>query len=266
MALTDFPALLHRIEQDAATPEDLDALEQLAEVAPGHVTAHVALAHACEQQGRRAEARRSWRHAHLLAPSSPAVRAGLRRTADGSSAAAGATEEESFVWKRASADAGPEEAAPTAASDAAPARSSGAELTDAMPPALEGIEAEGLAASGSDDLDGLIEEIERARIEPTPDPDDVPAPDLELGDSDMVSPTLARIYEAQGQHAEAARVYRRLAAERPAEADAFHQQADTLDAQARDQAHDYGGGEEGGEEGDNDGGNETRGGHRETDG
>jgi hypothetical protein len=73
-----------------------------------------------------------------------------------------------------------------------------------------------------DDLDRLIEELESARITPTPNPTDAPEPATpDEGDDeddradDLVSETLARIYASQGKYREAMRVYLKLAAQKP---------------------------------------------------
>jgi len=72
------------------------------------------------------------------------------------------------------------------------------------------------------DLDRLIRELESARIEPTPDPDDpedeYPEPDLDDDIDDLVSETLARIYAGQEQYREAARIYVKLASQEPSRA------------------------------------------------
>lgn len=60
-----------------------------------------------------------------------------------------------------------------------------------------------------DDLDGLIAELEDARIMPSDRA--FPQPDLESRIEDVASETLARIYAEQKQFEEAARVYARLA-------------------------------------------------------
>jgi len=72
------------------------------------------------------------------------------------------------------------------------------------------------------DLDRLIEELESARITPTPDPTDAPDPAAPDGDEDeedradaLVSETLARIYASQSKYREAMRVYLKLAAQKP---------------------------------------------------
>ncbi|ARA94505.1 hypothetical protein AWN76_015960 [Rhodothermaceae bacterium RA] len=76
-----------------------------------------------------------------------------------------------------------------------------------------------------EDLDRLIEELEQARIVPRPDIDAIPTPDLEDEIDDMVSETLARIYAAQQQFDEAARVYDALARQQPDRAAEFREQA-----------------------------------------
>jgi hypothetical protein len=67
-----------------------------------------------------------------------------------------------------------------------------------------------------DDLDHLIEKLESARIEPTPDAEaEAPPPDLDNETDDLVSETLARIHENQEQYRKAARIYVRLASQEP---------------------------------------------------
>ena len=67
-----------------------------------------------------------------------------------------------------------------------------------------------------DDLDRLIEKLESARIEPTPDAEtEAPPPDLDDEVDDLVSETLARIHENQDQYHKAARIYVRLASQEP---------------------------------------------------
>jgi tetratricopeptide (TPR) repeat protein len=80
-----------------------------------------------------------------------------------------------------------------------------------------------------EDLDSLIRQIEDApRIRP--DPHFVPPATFEVepaarDDEDVVSETLARIYASQGQYAEAAAVYEKLALQRPADAETFRERA-----------------------------------------
>jgi tetratricopeptide (TPR) repeat protein len=76
-----------------------------------------------------------------------------------------------------------------------------------------------------DDLDRLINELESARIEPNPDVEDAPAPDLESDVDDIVSETLARIHEAQDQYRQAAQIYVKLASQEPDQARAYLEKA-----------------------------------------
>lgn len=74
-----------------------------------------------------------------------------------------------------------------------------------------------------DDLDRLIDDLESARITPTPGPEDAPEPDAmdpettddEDDADDLVSETLARIYASQGKYREAMRAYLKLATQKP---------------------------------------------------
>jgi len=66
-----------------------------------------------------------------------------------------------------------------------------------------------------DDLDRLIDELQSAEIEPDPDAEDVPTPDLDDDIDDLVSETLARIHEAQEQYQKAAQIYVKLASQEP---------------------------------------------------
>jgi len=84
------------------------------------------------------------------------------------------------------------------------------------------------------DLDRLIDELEGARIDPQPDIEGAPEPNLDSDVDDMVSETLARIYIGQEQYTEAARVYVRLAHQDPDRADEYREKAAELREQARD--------------------------------
>lgn len=84
------------------------------------------------------------------------------------------------------------------------------------------------------DLDRLIDELESARIDPQPEVEGAPEPNLDSDVDDMVSETLARIYIAQEQYTEAARVYVRLAHQDPDRADEYREKAAELREQARD--------------------------------
>lgn len=83
-----------------------------------------------------------------------------------------------------------------------------------------------------EDLDRLIDELESAHIEPSPDVDDVPTPDLEDDVDDLVSETLARIHEAQDQYRKAAQIYVKLASQEPDQARDYLEKAAEMRRQA----------------------------------
>lgn len=85
------------------------------------------------------------------------------------------------------------------------------------------------------DLDRLIDELEGARIDPQPDLEEAPPPDLDNDIEDMVSETLARIYISQKQFEEAARVYVRLAEQEPEREDEYLQKAADMRLRAHEQ-------------------------------
>ncbi|HLA62905.1 MAG TPA: hypothetical protein VK610_00640, partial [Rhodothermales bacterium] len=87
----------------------------------------------------------------------------------------------------------------------------------------------------ADELDALIRSLSDApRIRPDPDfRPPAPTPVEDEGElDDLVSETLARIYAAQRQYAEAAIVYEKLARQRPDEAEGFLQKAAELRARS----------------------------------
>ena len=61
----------------------------------------------------------------------------------------------------------------------------------------------------------------------------MPAPDLDDEIGDMVSETLARIYEAQNQYEEAARVYEQLATQKPDRAAEYTHKASEMRTRSR---------------------------------
>lgn len=208
-------AQLERGEAEAA----VRALEKRLERTPLHVTAWVLLARAYEAEARWADARRAWQRACFLLPTSSLVAEGLLRTGEQALASAAAppagsdrTESDRTESDRAASD----RAASEAALEEEPSSS-----TPVFP------------ADAPDDLDTLISELDGARIVPRSDLDDLPAPDLDDDLDDLVSETLARIYAAQEQYADAARVYAQLAEQDPARADEHHANAEAMRARAK---------------------------------
>ncbi len=86
--------------------------------------------------------------------------------------------------------------------------------------------------AGDEELDRLIADLESARIVPRPDYETIEGPSLSAPVDDMVSETLARIYEGQKQYDEAARMYDKLAILKPDRADVFAQKAIELRTRA----------------------------------
>jgi tetratricopeptide (TPR) repeat protein len=86
-----------------------------------------------------------------------------------------------------------------------------------------------------DDLERLIDELESARIEPNPEVEDVPTPDLDDNVDDIVSETLARIHEAQDQYRKAAQIYVKLASQEPDQARTYLQKASEMRERAEAQ-------------------------------
>ena len=106
--------------------------------------------------------------------------------------------------------------------DGPPADSEGGAEADVVPP-------EATAHPVADELDALISRLEGApRIRPDP-AFDGPAVSFDDGDvEEMASETLAKIYEAQRQYAQAAAVYETLAARQPERADELLRRADEV--------------------------------------
>lgn len=80
----------------------------------------------------------------------------------------------------------------------------------------------------SDDLDRLIDKLQSARIDPDPDaeaeaPPENPTPQDDT--EEVVSETLARIHEGQGDYEKAARIYATLADQEPHQAEQFREKA-----------------------------------------
>jgi len=89
---------------------------------------------------------------------------------------------------------------------------------------------ETLDLSTYEDLDNLIQELENAKIVPDPNMSGMVAhPDAEE-DLDVVSETLARIYENQNYLDEAAEVYEKLARQHPERKEEFEAKAAALRA------------------------------------
>lgn len=259
-------ALLEQKELDAA----IDMLEHKVNEIPAHIVGHLLLARAYEAQEQWQQALESWENVHFLMPNSPVAGEGKRRVlrrmdeleAEGDDHA-------SPVEQNENEPASPEEEQePSPADSSVPAPAEDADAVEegedddlealrrqAEREALQGggradisgeSDAEESSPSPEDrieqlekkgdagDLDRLINELESARIEPDPEAEDAPPPNLEDDTEDVVSETLARIHENQGNYGEAARIYARLAEEEPDRAQEFTEKAAELRERANE--------------------------------
>lgn len=249
--------------RDQSVPQAIDRLEAAVVETPAYPAAYVLLARAYESRNEWDAARSAWDQAFVLMPHSPTVQQGRRRArtqirqqrhADDAPAASVARE-----------PAAPEADPPSSPPDASLPNDRDAPAPDDTPPTLsmdegptdlEALRAQTKqsarqqhAASGpsaddlsspsdaiddlDDDLDHLIEELQSARIQPDPDLDNLPTPDLDDDIEDMVSETLARIYASQGAYHEAARVYVQLAAQEPERSEELLREASRMRQHAR---------------------------------
>lgn len=233
--------------EEGAFDKVTSTLRQVVAQMPAYAPAYVLLAQAYEAQERWPEALATWQRAHFFAPNSPVVEAGLWRVLDRQDAVSAEPSEDNppgamdqmadelleTIRDEASPsppadDALDEEAAPSvgAPSSPEPAPTPLEELMRRPPP-------DEPLPDDIRDLNRLIEELEEARIDPQPNLDDVPAPDLDSDIEDVVSETLARIYASQKKFEEAARVYLRLASQEPEQADAFLEKAADMRSRAQ---------------------------------
>lgn len=269
MPLPDLQAPLALLEQNEFDTA-VEVLEQKVTALPAHLGAHILLAHAYEAQQRWDRALEAWATAHFLLPNSPIAAAGkqrvLRRMDDaeeneqppsagtspplpGPATAPPAPSEDETEEPSSEDDFGLAQLRRQAEREA---RQGGARpgLTDA-PPSVDPSETdsstpeeqiEHLEGEDGDDLDDLIDKLQSARINPDPDaetdapppaPDDseAPPPD-EAPEEEIVSETLAKIHEGQGDYRKAAQIYATLADQEPERADEYREKAAEMQEQA----------------------------------
>lgn len=242
MSVPDLQDALDRLQQKDVGSA-IEVLEEKVTILPAHLAAHVLLARAYEARQQWERALQAWQSVRLLLPNSPVAEEGiervLRRLSDWK-------HEHPVALSPTAPSEGPESApesdAETDDADPSPdtlarlrrraeqeARRGGARsglADDAPAPSTPEEHLRQFEEEEADtDLDRLIDELESARIEPDPNPEDVPAPDLEDDIEDVVSETLAEIYVSQNEYREAARVYSKLASQEPAHAEEYRQKA-----------------------------------------
>lgn len=245
MAISDLQDAFEALQREDVD-EAIALLERTVNAVPAHLSAHVLLGRAYEVRKRWADALHCWAHARTLLPNSPVVHEGTKRVLrkiTGSDRIPATPPREVDEPSPNAASAGP-----NASSDLKKlrrhaeeeARRGGARprLSEALESSTEDadrvtpedrIEALGLDASDEDDLDSLIRDLESARVEPDLDVEPAPEPELDEDvDEDLVSETLARIYESQEQYREAAEVYEKLATEEPDREDEFRRHAEEM--------------------------------------
>jgi len=205
MQIPDIRNAIHRLNE--GSPEDARVvLQRLLDEMPDHAAARVLMARSYESESRWTSAALHWTVAARLCPGlahvqSAAAEATLRAALDSDEAVA--IPMTPFV--RGTVDSSPVDAQQDVEDTARPA-----------------------SASDYEDLDHLIEELEDARIVPDPDVDVLPDDELRDDIDDVVSETLAKIYENQNYFVEAAEVYEKLAVQKPDRRDEFMQRAEEM--------------------------------------
>lgn len=247
MPILDIPEVLGRIERGEAA-EVVPALSHYIELVPSSVTAHILLARAFEAEQQWRSALSAWHEAHFLMPNSPVIIHGIQRCAQ-------AIKETSSHEQASTTLEGPPDrdivAAPEAerisgsppsfmdegtgreeedfvdVSGRAGPTPAGQQTSDRVeyPDTSEGIPPGPAETDEYTDLDRLIKHLESAKIVPGKEEETYPDPELDEEIDDMVSETLARIFAAQEQYGEAARVYELLAQQHPEQAGEFRKKA-----------------------------------------
>ncbi len=220
--------LLH----DGKSQDAIPILEFITDAMPAHVTAHVLLAQAYAKEERWEEAKFSWQNAAFLMPNSPAIQKGFRHVLK-------------MLTRQISLSeapvAKPEPPAPLPevkeqkSTEINPSQVPKNSYAPPLPPVLAKI-AQQAEIKDAEELDSLIEELESARIVPKPEHEKIETQVLETDIDDMVSETLARIFEGQKQFDEAARVYDKLATMQPDRASDFSRKASDLRARAANES------------------------------
>ncbi len=227
MPVYDIQPPLELIKKGKAA-EAIPMLESISKQMPSHVSCHVLLAQAYAAEERWQEALSSWQNASFLMPNSPAIRKGFREVLHILS---------KQTIKLIAASPKPEvKRKNVKAAEKPAARPARNTFIHSIPPSLAHLAPDAESVGEDLELDDLINELESARIVPKPDHEMIQAPAVEADIDDMVSETLARIYEGQKQFDEAARVYEKLAVIQPDRATDFEQRATELRSRSVNEA------------------------------
>lgn len=230
MSVESVQKAIDLLEQGRAE-QAIPMLEDTVVAYPAYAGAYVLLARAYETGERWALAARAWREVLLLVPDSPVAAEGLRRSMrQGRHPILGAPADYDGI------EALHQEAAPARIDAAANVPQTSSQLASKDAGTRNSGTRDIRTRDVGDDLDRLIQELEGARITPRPDLDAIPEPDLDDDLDDMVSETLARIYEAQKQYAEAAKVFHALADQHPERREEFEEKAAEMSRKAEGEA------------------------------
>ena len=196
MSKTDIKSATLLLE-DGKSSNAKTVLQALIASSPTHTAAHVLLARIHESENDHDQALLNWQDAFSLLPTSTVVQSGLRKAI-----------QRSVLYQANRRD---------------------------------GDDAEGVAGELPKDvvdeslnLELLIQELERARIVPDPDVQEISDDELEDEIEDLVTETLARIYAAQSYFEEARQVYVKLARQSPERAHEFETKALEMQKKAQE--------------------------------
>ncbi len=219
MALPQISKALAFIEDEKAA-EAIPILEELSTRYPLYLIPRILRARAYEAIGQPQKALAAWREARLLTPDRRLILEGIQRTT-----------RQWLALREGALDLTDLDGDFTVATDIYDPADTDTENQpfDTAPGTTGGNFSESNRI-GPEKLDDLIERLENGKLTPADDPDAYPDPLADEDDSELVSETLARIYKKQARYAEAARVYRMLAARHPDNADAYLKMSREMEA------------------------------------
>lgn len=232
MSLPDLVELAGRLDEGAIEPV-VRELESITERVPGFAVAHLLLARAYRLRGDRERALEALSRCWFWLGDAPGIREEYLALARSEEIGRAEGSDDSAQPEGSDESAQPEEDADPGAEPPVPAGDRPEELEADLqerfgdPDEVEDVE----------DLDTLIRELEGARISPEPDVGSTgdPAEDEEADEKggEVVSETLARIYERQKEYAAAAEAYRELSEEHPDRSEEFREKSKEMERRAR---------------------------------